>query len=321
MEGRFALRIPKLPSGRDPLDGLSVDLSPMDPVAARPRFTIKKVDPMGLDLGVLKLPTFPKPQKFSAPVVSTVTEGATETRIVGAKVRFATTLQGAVGGEATYVRDVQTGADGAAQVELIPGEPGRPRSYTVRVLPPERSEYAIRCVGSYVVSSGGGDDVRLGGSISLSRRTLISGRVFHADGAPAGGVRIRSTRLGGSIDTECGTELAATPGETLTDPKGQYRVLVEPGDYRMEYEPPAGAPSPYLIEEKVEIQIPMARDVRLPLATVVQGRVNDPETGKPVSDAVVRVFDPGSATMRAVQRGQGISAADGTVRVVVPRRR
>jgi hypothetical protein len=317
--GQFKLRIPRLPGRRDPLPGLSIELLPADPTRPLPRLTVKSVEATKLNLGVLRLPPFPEPAMFAVPIVSSAEHGR-EVRIPGAKVRFQTQIAGAAGADATFVREAQTDASGIAMVALLPGEVEKPRHYSVRVIPPEKSPHASRCVASYSVGAGvGGGGVRVAGSVALPPKLSIAGRVISAEDAPARGVRVRAMREGDLFVEACEADLTSPPVEATTSNDGSYTLLVDPGEYRLDYEPPMGSASPLHFEDDVVVRAPLVREVRLPGGMLVEARAVGPD-GRPVADAVIKLLEPGRNGGRAILRGQGVAGADGRVRIVVPRR-
>jgi hypothetical protein len=255
---------------------------------------------------------------FSVPIVS-APEAGQEVRIAGARVRFQTTLPGASGGAtATFAREAQTDGGGVALVPLLPGEAERPRFYDVRVIPPDRSDYAARCVAGYGVASGTSGMIRVGASIALPRRPQLAGRVTDSDARVVEGVRIRATRvvMGGpqEVDERCEAELLSPPSFATSEADGRYRLALDPGEYRLELEPPMGSPHPLHALDAVVVRSPVVLDVTLPLGRVIEARTVAPD-GTSLPGAVVRLFEVLGS--RAVLRGQGLADATGRARLVV----
>jgi hypothetical protein len=312
-DGAFTLRLQKsvVSTGGQPL---SVELSPTETSQPLPTLHISPVDPTKSSLGTLRLPAHQKPETFLVPVV------ARGIKVVGATVRFTASLSTTSQTQeptAVYTRVAQTDNEGNAMIPLIPGTSAKTRDYTVKVTPPKNSEFAARCLGTYAVAAGsaGGAAPRVGAAIELGSKVVLSGRVMQANGAAARSVRVKATREGDAFKEECGGDLVSPPSETTTGPDGRYRLLLDPGGYRIELEPPPGAPMPMGVESW-EVVDTMTRDVTLRPPLLVEGQVVSPE-GMPLRDAEVRAFD--FIGEKARIRGIALSDPDGKFRLVLPR--
>jgi hypothetical protein len=294
--------------------GLVLELSPADSSQALPSLVVASPALDKATLGPLAMPAFPKPEAFVVPVVGR----ADRAPVVGATVTLRTTLPGATGGKAMYVRGAQTGADGRAVVALIPGaSQTTPREYSVKVTPADSADYAAVCVPSYVVGPASPGSPRIGATVELEPKMLLDGRVLRADGAPVASARVRPTRVGDAYAEACGSDLATASSDATTDADGRYRLHLDPGQYRLDCEPPQGAPLP---TTSVLVSVPETStlDVVLPLPVLVQGRVLSPDA-TPLADAEVRAFGPGpNGTLQT--RGVALSDADGKFRLILPRR-
>lgn len=318
--GTFKVRIPKI-VGRDALAGLRLDLTPAQPERPWPNITLATIAEDKLNVGTLRLPAFPEPAMFSIPIVSAPGAGS-DVRIAWARVRFQTTLPGAGGGAvATFVREAQTDANGVAQMALLPGEAERPRLYDVRVIPPEGSPYAARCVAGYGVASGTSGVIRVGASIALPSRAVLNGRITDSAGRVVEGVRLRTTRIvtankdEGAPSERCEADLLSPPSFAASEADGRYRLALDPGEYRVEFEPATGGPHPLYALDAVAVQTSVTLDVTLPAGRVIEARTAAPN-GAPLPGTTVRLFEVLAG--RAVLRGQSASDAGGLVRIVIP---
>jgi hypothetical protein len=266
------------------------------------------------NLPSLRIPPFPAPVAFVIPVVA-ADDGS---RVTGATVRFATVIEAGTSGETRYVRVAQTGADGNATISLIPGSTGQTRDYVVTVIPPPTSELGALCLATYSVGSAVTDAPRVGAVITVPRRVETRGRLLSSRRRAAAMVRVRATRQGDLFKPECGGDLASPPAEAVSDGAGRFRLALDPGDYRLEYLPAAGAALPMLIEERVAVADLIDREVTLPEPVLVEGRVVGPG-GEPIADSEVRAF--GKSTAGDIQlQGVASSGSDGGFRLVLPRR-
>ena len=216
----------------------------------------------------------------------------TERRVTGATVRFATVIEAGISGETRYVRVAQTGADGNATIPLHPGldradarlrghggSARRPRSWA-------RSAWPTYSVGSAVT-----DAPRVGAVIALPRRVEARGRLLSAK-RPAGG---RWSGCGPPGRAICSSRSAAGTWP-LPRPRPSATALVatgwllDPGDYRLEYLPAAGAALPMLIEERVAVRrSPSTGRSPCPRRCWSRGGWWRP-AGEPVADSEVRAF-------------------------------
>jgi hypothetical protein len=311
--GQFRLKVQKGLVGAD-LEGVSLELGPADGTKPLPILLVPRLDPSTPNLGTLRLPPPQSPETYQIPVI----DAEKKQPVVGATVRFTTSLPGASGGEALYVRVGQTDASGIAAIPLIPGSGGKLREYTVKVVPPKDAPFAAHCVEAYGVAASRGGTPVFGASIELPRKVVLSGRILLADGRAARGLRLNATRQGELFEEKCGSELVSPPSGASTDSDGRFRLLLEPGEYRIEYEPPPGAPVPLYLEESVVVPDAAYREIHLPAPVLVEGRVISPD-GAPVPDGEVRVFERGPSG-RAQVRGLALSGPDGRFRLILPRR-
>ena len=121
-----------------------------------------------------------------------------------------------------------------------------------------------------------------------------------------------------------------------------FTLHLDPGTYRFDYDPPAGAPYPRLTETGVVVAAPpadggvdggadggadagvaLARSVRLPPGAIVEGTLRD-GTGQPLPLAAVRFYavtcvDPvACGGSGPVLQAQARADANGHYRAVIP---
>jgi hypothetical protein len=312
-QGRFKLKVPNDPSNGIDLNLVTVELAPADPAAVEPRLRTD-VSAMKLNLGVLRLPPRPKPQVMDVPVTAL---GKT-TRIPGVTLRFSAPLDGAFGARATLAREFQTDREGVAHVTLLPGPAGQTLNYGVTVLPPPNSEFAARCFQGYSVASIPSGTARVGASIELGNKLEVAGRVTNADGAAQSGVIITAFRQDVTGPQDCGVDVLSTPGTITTGQDGSYRLLLDPGRYRFEYEPPMGSAVAFSVDSDVLVDKNLQHAVKLPGGVLATGVVRSPG-GDPVASCEVRAFDNPTEGKTPQLRARSRTGMDGHFSIVLPR--
>ena len=192
-----------------------------------------------MNLGMVKFPLLPQPVPFVIPVLVSQPAGENKLPVPGALVRFK--LLEEMAPELTYTRFGQTGKDGNTTLALLPGTGGT-RDYQVSVVPPADSEAAALCVPKYAIGAAvaGGTGPRVGAALFLPRKLPLAGRVVRMNEDAATQMTVRATRLPAALVSECEPVLGSPPTETVTDGDGRYALLLDPGEYQLEFEPRGG---------------------------------------------------------------------------------
>jgi hypothetical protein len=295
------------------LEAVTIELSPTDVALARPTL-VTRVTAAKLNLGVLRLPPAATPQSLKVPV----TVQGSGKKIPGATLRFYAALTGASGGEASFRREFQTDKDGVAMVTVLPGNAGETRNYAVAIIPPPNSPYAARCIPTYAVAAAPSAQIRVGASIDLGPKAEVTGLVLDAGGRPQSGVMLTALRKGSTYVTECATDVASPQPVASTDMDGSYRLRLDPGIYRFEYEPAMASTTPLFVEEDVPVDHDAERTVHLPAGVLGEGFVGTPDGG-PAAGCEVRVFAPGREGAAPALLAHTRTAASGRFRIVLPR--
>ena len=267
------------------------------------------------NLGEVKFPPTPQPIAFIVPVYAAQSQGGTlKTPVVGASVRFSTRVV-AASAEVYYVRTAQTGAEGTATIPLLPGSGSDTRDYVVSVVPPADSPSGSMCVPQYFVGAPVANN-RVAASIFLPRKAVLTGQIRRFDQHPAPRMSVVATRIDASFQHECGTTLASPPTGTTADDDGNYQLLLDPGDYLVELEPPDGAGLPRHVLPTVTVTAPLSGlDVDLPEGVLVEGKVLSP-SGEAAGLTRVRVFPTSGGSPLL---GSTLTGPDGRFRLVLPR--
>jgi hypothetical protein len=170
----------------------------------------------------------------------------------------------------------------------------------------------------------------------------VSGTIVSDDGSVAAGVVIVATRTAGPRPTSCDAYASPPTATKTTGADGAFTLQLDPGTYRFDYDPPAGAPYPRLTETGVVVAAPSAdggvdagldggtdaglappRTVRLPPGAIVEGTLRD-VTGQPLPLAAVRFYavtcaDPmACAASGPVLQAQARADSTGHYRAVIP---
>jgi hypothetical protein len=268
------------------------------------------------DLGPIALPPHPMANAFHVTV-----HGGTPDRpaVAGAAVRaVATTFAGGDDrATSTYLRDGSTDADGDAQLTLIPGDSQTARMYTISVVPPAGSPWATQCMSGVPVLYNGSTTTTLQ-DFGLVPRPVISGTLLSVDGIPVANAVVTAT-LGKGAASACLSGPRVT--SLITDETGAFKLALDPGQYQVDYDPPAGSAAPRLTEfYEVKLNGDAERTIRLPPPALFEGDVQDAD-GNRLPFTTIRIFEPNCPTAGPCApptlRGQTQSDADGHFRVIV----
>ncbi|HSZ83542.1 MAG TPA: hypothetical protein VLA14_14750 [Polyangia bacterium] len=321
-DGAFTLVVPTDRVAGAGAQPITVELEPATTDAPDPSFWSKAIAlASDTDLGDLRLPAFSQPDVFNF-VVRGDTDDAPA--VAGALVRARTLLADDASGTTDFLRDGVTDDTGVAHLSLLPGSANALRTYDVSVVPPVGSDFATQCLASYPLSAGGNLP-----AITLSRRALLTGTVLSSAGAPVAGVVVLATLAAGdptAPPSPCAQDAGPAAATATTAADGTFTLRLDPGTYRFDYDPTAGAPFPRLTEPGVVVSATGARTIALPAGALVEGTLRD-AGGQPLPLAGVRFYQIActtSATCTGATRvapnleAQAHSDANGHYRAVIP---
>jgi hypothetical protein len=298
--GAFELRIPRgnIPASYvNPM--VSIEFQPPASGMLAPRLstTAVPIDGAGGSGGSLvavepptyRMPAFGTP----GPLRFVVMAGEVNSqRVVEATVRFRTEIPALPSGTAVYSREASTDRNGEIEVMLIPGTAAEARLYEITVIPPPNSPYAVRCAPKISVTSVGATNTALYGQpLMLERKARLEGTVTASDGAPAASVGLAATRISDGSGG-CSDSAPTAPVIASTDRAGYYLLQLDPGTYRLDVDPPAGAPLPRLTvggANAVTVAGDMRYNISLPAGTVLMGTAAE-ATGVALVSASIRVL-------------------------------
>jgi hypothetical protein len=325
--GRFRLSIAPNIIPAETTPGIVVELSPPGAGDAMlPHFVSRSMTLAGMTSSA---PTFHMPAFGTpAPLVFTVRGGDGSMRpLSDVTVKFRTEIDAAPAGTAVYQRESSTDTNGQISVSLIPGTADRTRDYQVIAIPPPDSPYALKCLPKLSITGvGSNSQSQYSGTLLLERKAELTGTVTGSDGSAAPGLGVTATPISGTSD--CADAQSPGPVSTTTSRSGGYRVRLDPGIYRIDVEPPVGAPYPELTLDgplALTISGDRTQDIALPAGEVVEGDVVDSEqAGLP--SASLRFFEvlcagetcSGDNRIPPALRGQTRSDAAGHFRAVLP---
>lgn len=150
-----------------------------------------------------------------------------------------------------------------------------PGTYTVNVQqPPEVGEWPSRTIEDVQIT----EDTTL--DIALEAGVLLSGRVTDPEGGP---VINASINIWDPVSGQSGW------GQTSSD--GSYRIVLVPGTYAVNIQPPEGSGLASRIEG-IELTVDTSLDVVLEPGFLLSGRVTDSE-GKEIFPVIIIAQEPG----------------------------
>ncbi len=330
-DGRFRVEIPKqvaqaaaAPSGQP----ITIEVAPSGSQYSTPRFTTAAITlTSDTDLGNLTLPAIGFATLFRFKVA-----GPDQKPVSGAIVRARTVLASDESGAADLVRDGTTDMNGNVDLPLLPGSNGGTQSYDVSVIPPSSSALGIACVNGIAINGGqnpgGAGTTPIAAQLSLPTKTTLSGTILSADGDIVPGVAIAATRTAVDPTTNCASSIVASPANANSNADGTFQLMIDPGTYRLDFDPPAGAAVPRLTQLGVVVTAGSTSmgPVRLLSGELVKGLVQGSD-GKPLPSVDVRFFQLacsgadqcyGTTRVEPILRAESHTAADGTFQAVVP---
>jgi hypothetical protein len=286
--GRFEVRIPSVVTA----DPVTLFLAPSSPSSTDPWFLSSPFTAApGENLGTIELPAYVTTGTFFQ--VATVDQGSP---VDGITIAAQTSLGNPVissglGGTAAFAGSTVTQDGGIAQLSLVPGT-AKPLDYLVLATPPVGSPYAIQCVGPQATP--GGPDPKHAvtlATIRLDRRPVLKGTVLDADGDPVPDLTVTATGTPNPPSSKLACSPAPVSAGTLTDAQGAFALPLDPGTYRLDYDPPQGLMVPRWTTASLTItpDLPAQPAVILPRATWLTGTVRD-ASGATVASAGVRFF-------------------------------
>jgi hypothetical protein len=332
--GHFRLAIPNDPVYAVKGRPITVELTPGQSPSGSVRFVtpvilVKATGVLELDIGNLTMPTLADPNMFRFKVVD-----PSQQPVAGAlvRVRTLTSIDGT--GSAEFTNGGTSDASGNVDLTLIPGAAGAARPYDISVIPPTSSSYGLACVNGFRITKGGpismagSGDPPIAGWLALPMKATLSGTIYSADGVPVSGVSISPTRTTADASMPCATTVVSPPASTSSGRDGSYQLLLDPGTYQLDYDPPSGAPVPRLTQTGVIVNTGSnpGHVVQMLTGALIKGAVQGVD-GTPLASVGVRFLEVacvgqndcyGQNRVSPILRGVTHTDSDGTFRVVVP---
>jgi hypothetical protein len=302
-QGRFSLHLPMMTVN---LDDVRVSLDPTSE-SVMPSL-LAALQMKKLNLGMLRLPPQGKTQAVDVPVVGM----DTRKKLASVTLRFYAPLTGALGGDGSVRREVQTDKDGVAHGQVLIGPAGEAVPYAVAAIPGADSVYGARCMTHLMI----GATTTRTDPIELPPRAELAGQVVDALGVPQKGVAITATRKDATFAADCDTDIGTLQTTTTTAADGSFDLLLDPGTYRLQYEPTAGSASPLFTEDPVMVNGSAGHDVTLPAGVLAEGVVKTADAA-PAPGCEVRLYRRTEGSPPEL-RARARTGADGHFRIVLP---
>lgn len=313
--GEFNLLI--APSSLDPEATVTVEFTPIAADGEQvlsPRFVTRPFVPGAPNSGTsngstakvdaapaYELPAFPTPvplrfrvQGIKPPLQSDSVPQPEDLPDVSLRFRTEFLENAATQGTGIFDPEVKTSAVGEAEAKLIPGTASDPRRYEVTIVPHPDSPYAARCIQRLDVTMGatGDGQTPYAATWILEPKVWLTGTILGHDGKPASDVTVKATFATGN--TRCANVTSTNSVSSPTGRDGTYRLLVDPGMYRLDVDPPPGAPWPRWTEDGDRMAVVgtsgAVHDVTLPAGEVVVGHVRGADE-RDLDGASVSMFE------------------------------
>jgi hypothetical protein len=275
------------------------------------------------DVGEFMLPAFPDPQTFQFAIEGIWTSGMQDP-VSEVTVSFETTVGQPGGVTGKYVTTATSDDAGVVTVDLVPGDMSENRMYKLTIVTSPTSEFASDVRSDFAVGPNGG----AGEIIVLDPRVPFTGHVS-ADSPSLESITVKARRNDDSY-----SELSGVLLSTVTDTEGRFNLLLDPGMYTLELQPPTSIPLPrWAVDVPEFVQLdgnePAWSDliISIPSAAVLQVQVES-ESGEFLLENVavaVYLIDPACAEQlgencdySAVLLGEAVTDANGQARLIVP---
>jgi hypothetical protein len=329
-DNTFRVAIPKQVAQAPSAQPITLEVVPSGSQYSTPRFTTLPIT-FGaiteITIGTLNLPAIGFATLFRFKVA-----GPDQKPVVGAIVRAHTVLSSDENGSTELVRNGTTDANGNVDLPLLPGSNGGAQNYDVSVIPPAGSTLGSNCMSGIAINGGqnpgGAGTTPVAAQLSLPTKVTLSGTIVSAAGASVPGVAIAATRTAVDPTSNCASSIIGSSGSGISNADGSFQILVDPGTYRLDFDPPAGAAVPRLTQTGVAVTASSSSmgPVELPPGELVNGEVHASD-GSLLSSVDVRFFrlacsgaDQCYGPMRVepILSAETHSDANGAFQVVVP---
>ena len=214
----------------------------------------------------------------------------------GASIRFTMNAPLPGGGTAYYQASATSDITGTASVLLVPGTVDQPISYQVMIQGRDATfGYASQCNLAYPISLDANGNLPAPAVFTLLPKVQLSGTVSDSMSAPAVNAVVSATQTSGV--TDCGMDATPPPvASTKTGSGGYYTLLLDPGTYRLEVDPPPSAMVNYprtVLDgtSAVTLGAALVHNIPLPAGNVAMGQVFAPDGVTPIPMASVEIFE------------------------------
>jgi hypothetical protein len=291
--GEFQLLIAPGAIPTDPNTEVTLDFTP--PTADSPRFQTIPFLLGTATANTAKPRTFRMPAFLqSAPLGFAVqAANATASPIPDVTMRFRTEIP-SPDGVAIYEREQRTNNQGEVQVLLLPGTVTDPRNYTISILPPPDSPYGARCIPDNAVTNVGNEvQPQYSATFHLDPKVILKGTILGSGSSPAATTSVSATQL--LAAPGCSDVVTPSPVLATTLSNGTYKMLLDPGTYRLDIDPPMGSDLPRLtLDQDLAVDVSTdqvtTRDVMLPAGEAIEGDVAGMDA-TPLGSASIKVFE------------------------------
>jgi len=329
-DNTFRIAIPDQVAFAPSQQPITIEVVPSGSQYSSPRFTTPPITfgiNREINIGTLNLPAIGFAALFRFKVA-----GPDQKPVFGAIVRAHTVLASDESGSSELVRDGTTDANGNVDLPLLPALNGGNQIYDVSVIPPAGSAFGVSCTSGIAINGGqnpgGAGTTPVAAQLSLPPKATLSGTIFSAAGQAVSGVAIAATRTAVDPTSNCGSSIVAASASGISNPDGSFQLMVDPGTYRLDFDPPAGAAVPRLTQVGVVVMSSSTSmgSVDLPSGELIMGQVHASD-GSRLPSVDVRFFRLacsgadqcyGPTRVEPILSAETHSDANGAFQVVVP---
>lgn len=280
------------------------------------------------NIGIYSYPALPNACSYSFQVLGNSSSGV-KTEVAGAIINFSAVVGGGSKDDGLFSAKAVSDSGGSVDVQLLPGVNLESRTYNLQVIPPLDSEFGAMTTQLDVASCGG-----MGQVIELDPRIVVHGVVRSSNQGPVANVTVTANVSSKANNSYSLAALMLQEGlisSEVTNSKGEFLLLLDPGLYDFELSPGAATMLPRWLVTGIQVGEggvdSISLNLGIPNTGLLRGMLVD-ESENPLTGFVVKAYrvpaeclpdrSDVECTQSAFFLGESAVQNDGTFQMVVP---